>query len=190
MFGTNNEEPVRWRMNKPEDTTPSPDSGRARRPPPTIDLEASQVSSETRNAAEDAPPEPVSDEPSSHESLPMSPLPRSPSPMSRGADFALGHCARVRRGRRGVGDLRGLAFGWPAVLPATSSAPPLNAAVIDDLAARVADMRPKSASVPRPRRIRPWPIASKRWRNPLLVAPATFKGFACAIGELRLVSMT
>ncbi len=63
---------------KTEDTTPSPDSGRAKRPPPTIDLEVSEVSSETRKAAEDAPPEPVSHEPSSHE--PISPEPISDEP--------------------------------------------------------------------------------------------------------------
>src|SRR5258708_3962626 len=65
---------------KAEDTTPSPDSGRAKRPPPTIDLEASEVSSETRNAAEDAPPESVSHEPSSHE--PSSHEPSSHEPIS------------------------------------------------------------------------------------------------------------
>src|SRR5260370_40305918 len=42
---------------RPEDTEPSPDSGRAKRAPPTIDLEATEISGETRNAAEDAQPE-------------------------------------------------------------------------------------------------------------------------------------
>jgi hypothetical protein len=47
----------------PEDATPPPDSGRAKRPPPTIDLEASEVTSETQGAGEgagegaEAPPE-------------------------------------------------------------------------------------------------------------------------------------
>ena len=35
---------------RPEDTEPSPDSGRAKRAPPTIDLEATEVTGETRNA--------------------------------------------------------------------------------------------------------------------------------------------
>jgi hypothetical protein len=35
---------------RPEDTSPSPDSGRAKRAPPTIDLEASEVSGETQGA--------------------------------------------------------------------------------------------------------------------------------------------
>ncbi len=34
---------------RPEDNEPSPDLGRAKRAPPTIDLEASEVSGETRN---------------------------------------------------------------------------------------------------------------------------------------------
>ena len=37
----------------------------------------------------------------------------------------------------------GWLLGWPAVLPATSSAPAFNAAVIDDLAARVASIEAK-----------------------------------------------
>ena len=43
---------------RPEDTGPLPDSGRPKREPPTIDLEATEVSSETKNAA-DASSEPV-----------------------------------------------------------------------------------------------------------------------------------
>ena len=46
----------------PEDITPSPDPGRAKRAPPTIDLEATEVSGETRNAGGNAQPEPVSRE--------------------------------------------------------------------------------------------------------------------------------
>src|SRR5712664_3217308 len=121
---------------RPEDTTPSPDSGRAKRAPPTIDLEASEVSGETRNAAEDAPPEPVSHEPPSHE--PISDEPAAPiSPwviaaLSGAVAASLVICV-------------GWLLGWPAVLPATSSAPPFNAAVIDDLAARVAGIEAKTS---------------------------------------------
>ena len=47
----------------PEELPPSPDPGRARRAPPTIDLEATEVSGETRKAdAEPGPgPEPESE---------------------------------------------------------------------------------------------------------------------------------
>jgi hypothetical protein len=129
----------------PEDTTPSPDSGRAKRRPPTIDLEASEVSSETRSAAEDASPDPVSHEPSSHE--PISDEPSAPiSPwviaaLSGAVAASLVICV-------------GWLLGWPAVLPATSSPPPFNAAVIDDLGARVAGVEAKiskpSAPAPDP----------------------------------------
>jgi len=40
---------------RPEDTGSPPDSGRPRRTPPTIDLKATEVSSETQPAAADAP---------------------------------------------------------------------------------------------------------------------------------------
>src|SRR6266852_7676985 len=103
----------------PEDTTLSPDSGRAKRAPPTIDLEASEVSGETRNTREDAPPEPISPEPSSAIS------PWVIAALSGAVAASLVICV-------------GWVLGWPPVLPATSSSPPFNAAVIDDLGARVA----------------------------------------------------
>src|SRR6266446_6287503 len=108
----------------PEDTTPSPDSGRARRAPPTIDLEASEVSDETRNTSEDAPPEPISPEPSPAIS------PWVIAAVSGAVAASLVICV-------------GWLLGWPAVLPATSSAPPSNAAIIDGLAARVAGIEAK-----------------------------------------------
>ena len=123
----------------PEDKTPSPDSGspdsgRARRAPPTIELEASEVSGETRNAGEDARPEPVSHVPPSHEPISDEPAARiSPwviAALSGAVAASLVICV-------------GWLLGWPAVLPATSSAPAFNAAVIDDLAARVASIEAK-----------------------------------------------
>ena len=134
----------------PEDKTPSPDSGspdsgRARRAPPTIDLEASEVSGETRNAGEDARPEPVSHVPPSHEPISDEPsAPLSPwviAALSGAVAASLVICV-------------GWLLGWPAVLPATSSAPAFNAAVIDDLAARVTSIEAKTnkpaAAVPDP----------------------------------------
>ena len=124
----------------PEDKTPSPDSGspdsgRARRAPPTIELEASEVSGETRNAGEDARPEPVSHVPPSHEPISDEPsAPLSPwviAALSGAVAASLVICV-------------GWLLGWPAVLPATSSAPAFNAAVIDDLAARVASIEAKT----------------------------------------------
>ena len=123
----------------PEDKTPSPDSGspdsgHARRAPPTIELEASEVSGETRNAGEDARPEPVSHVSPSHEPISDEPsAPLSPwviAALSGAVAASLVICV-------------GWLLGWPAVLPATSSAPAFNAAVIDDLAARVASIEAK-----------------------------------------------
>jgi hypothetical protein len=113
----------------PEDTTPSPDSGRARRAPPTIDLEASEVSGETRSAGEDAQPEAAQPEPTSREPAPAI-SPWVIAAVSGAVAASLVICV-------------GWLLGWPAVLPATSSTPPFNAAVIDDLAARVAGIEAK-----------------------------------------------
>jgi hypothetical protein len=111
----------------PEDTTPSPDSGRARRAP-TIDLEASEVSGETRNAGEEVQPEGAQPEPTSPEPSPAI-SPWVIAAVSGAVAASLVICV-------------GWLLGWPAVLPATSP-PPFNAAVVDDLAARVAGLEAK-----------------------------------------------
>ncbi len=108
----------------PEDTAPSPDSGRAKRAPPTIDLEASEVSSETRNAGGDAQPEHISREPAAA----ISPWVIAPVSGAVAASLVIGV---------------GWILGWPAV-PATPAAPQVSAAVIDDLAARVASIESKT----------------------------------------------
>jgi hypothetical protein len=124
----------------PEDATPSPDSGRARRTPPTIDLEPAEVSGETRNASEDVQPEGTQAEPTSREPAPAI-SPWVIAAMSGAVAASLVICV-------------GWMLGWPAVLPATSSAPPSNAAVVDDLAARVAGIEARiskpAAAVPDP----------------------------------------
>ena len=109
---------------KPEDTTPSPDSGRVKRAPPTIELEASEVSGETANADEPAQPEPAGREPAA----PISPW--VVAALSGAVAASLVICV-------------GWLLGWPAVLPATSSSPPFNATAIDDLTARVAGIEAK-----------------------------------------------
>jgi hypothetical protein len=124
-----------------EDATPSPDSGRARRAPPTIDLEPAEVSGEARNAGEDVqPPDGTQPEPTSREPAPAI-SPWVIAAMSGAVAASLVICV-------------GWMLGWPAVLPATSSAPPFNAAVVDDLAARVAGIEARiskpAAAVPDP----------------------------------------
>jgi hypothetical protein len=111
----------------PEHAPPQPESGRPRRAPPTIDLEASEVSGETRNAAADAQPEPISPEP------PAAISPISPwviAAVSGAVAASLVICVAWM-------------LGWPAV-PATPAAPQVNAAVIDDLAARIASVESRT----------------------------------------------
>jgi hypothetical protein len=114
----------------PEDEGPAPDSGRAKRAPPTIDLEASEVSGETRKAGEDAQPERISEEPS------------SPEPLAAAISAWL---IAVVSGAVAAALVIGVGWmlGWPAV-PATPAATEINAAVIGDLGARVAAVESKT----------------------------------------------
>jgi hypothetical protein len=111
---------------KAEDIEPSQDSERPRRPPPTIDLEPSEVTGETRTAGADAEPERVSREPSAAIS------PWVIAPVSGAVAASLVICV-------------GWILGWPPVLPTTSGGPPSNAAIVDDLAARLASIESRTA---------------------------------------------
>jgi hypothetical protein len=110
---------------KAEDIEPSQDSGRPRRPPPTIDLEPSEVTGETRTAGADAEPERISREPSAAIS------PWVIAPVSGAVAASLVICV-------------GWILGWPPVLPATSVVPASNAAIVDDLAARLASLESRT----------------------------------------------
>ncbi len=119
----------------PEDEGPALDSGRAKRAPPTIDLEASEVSGETRKAGDDARPERISGEQSSE-------APSSREPPARAISawvIAVVSGAVAAALVIGVGWM----LGWPAV-PATPAATEINAAVIGDLGARVAAVESKT----------------------------------------------
>jgi hypothetical protein len=125
---------------RPEDTGSLPDSGRPKREPPTIDLEATEVSSETKSSAETSPeaspepsPEPTPEAPSASPvdeppSRPVSPWIIAPVSGAAAAALVIGV---------------GWMLGWPAVQPA--SAPPASqlSAAIDGLTARVAGLEPK-----------------------------------------------
>jgi hypothetical protein len=129
---------------RPEDTGSLPDSGRPKREPPTIDLEATEVSSETKSAAgasSEATPEPVA-EPTpeaakaSVEEPPVAGTPSRPvspwivAPVSGAVAAAL---------VIGVGWM----LGWPAIQPASAPPAPQISAAIDGLTARVAGLEPK-----------------------------------------------
>jgi hypothetical protein len=129
---------------RPEDTGSPPDSSRPKREPPTIDLEATEVSSETKSAAEtssEAPPEPLAEpapevakasvEEPSVEAPPSRPVsPWIVAPVSGAAAAAL---------VIGVGWM----LGWPAIQPASAPPSAQLSAAIDGLTARVAGLEPK-----------------------------------------------
>ncbi|MGY2902321.1 COG4223 family protein [Bradyrhizobium sp. URHC0002] len=125
---------------RPEDTGSLPDSSRPKREPPTIDLEATDVSSETKSSAETSP-EPVAEaapevakasvEESPVEAAPSRPVsPWIVAPVSGAAAAAL---------VIGVGWM----LGWPAIQPASAPPAPQLSAAIDGLTARVAGLEPK-----------------------------------------------
>jgi hypothetical protein len=120
---------------RPEDTGSLPDSDRPKRPPPTIDLEATKVTTETAPADDAAPSEAAAEavsEAAAPSASPASP-PVSPwivAPVSGAVAAAL---------VIGVGWM----LGWPAIQPAGT--PQLNAAAIDDLTARVAGLEAKTS---------------------------------------------
>ncbi|HEY5129771.1 MAG TPA: hypothetical protein VIJ35_21225, partial [Bradyrhizobium sp.] len=125
---------------RPEDIEPSPDSGRAKRAPPTIDLEASEVSGETRSAGAGVPP-------------------RRPFPWRRKAVLSSAIIAAVS-GACAAGLVIGAAWlsGWPGEA-AAPAAPAVNSAAIDDLAARIASLESKAA---KPAAAAPDPAAAAR----------------------------
>jgi hypothetical protein len=121
----------------PEDTQLPPESGRAKRAPPTIDLEANEVTTGTGNASGDAPPERAAEVTSAA----ISPWVVAPVSGAVAAALVIGV---------------GWILGWPAVPPAAPAAP---AAVIDDLATRLATIESRIA---KPAAAAPDPVAAGR----------------------------
>src|SRR5467141_2067314 len=131
---------------RPEDIGPSPDLGRAKRPPPTIDLEASEVSSEPRNAGDDAQPEHFSQKPSSQEHSAREPSSPQPSSQEPPAAAISAWVVAAVSGAVAASLVIGVAWilGWPAI-PTTPAGGQINAAVIDDLSARIAGAESKAS---------------------------------------------
>jgi hypothetical protein len=143
----------------PEDVTPSPDTGRARRAGPTIDLDASDVSSETRHAAGDAAPESAPHEPQPQEkpgekldekpeqtlaaeALAAEPLAVSSPPISAPiSPWVIAPASGAVAAALVIGV--GWMLGWPAVQP--PAPPQVSAATVDALTARVAGLESKSS---------------------------------------------
>jgi hypothetical protein len=127
---------------RPEETGPLPDQERPKRAPPTIDLEATDVSTATSHAdgaakfesTAESTAEPAADQASEPPVTPSAATPISPwivAPVSGAVAAAL---------VIGVGWM----LGWPAVQPVTTPpVPAVNAAAVDDLTARIAGLESK-----------------------------------------------
>jgi hypothetical protein len=129
---------------RPEDIDSPPDPGRARRAPPTIDLKATDVTGDIRNAAGDARPE----------QSPQSSPDEGPSEArTDGASAAVSPATSRPISPWVIAPISGAVaaalvitvgwmLGWPAVQVAPS-VPQINASAIDDLTARVAGLEQK-----------------------------------------------
>ncbi len=134
---------------RPEDTEPPPEAGRARRAPPTIDLEATEVSEaadvsgETRAAGADSGVHP-----------------KRPFPWRRRAAISSAIISAVT-GAGAAAMVIAVAWlmGWPGGEASPPASPPVNSAVIDDLAARIASVESKTN---KPAASAPDPAASAR----------------------------
>lgn len=128
---------------RPEDIGPSPDSGRAKRAPPTIDLEATEVSGDANSTGAAEEPKPTSPRP-------------SVAAISAAVVAAVSGAAAAAL----VVAVAWLA-GWPQVLPPV--APQVNSAVnstaVDDLAARIAGIESR---ISKPAAAAPDPAAAAR----------------------------
>jgi hypothetical protein len=117
---------------RPEDPTPPPDAARAKRAPPTIDLEASEVSGETQN-------------PGAGVERKRSFLLPSAAAMTTGAIAAVSGAGAA---------VLVIAVAWLAgwtgetVAPPAPDAPQVSAATIDGLAARIASVESKINTPP------------------------------------------
>ncbi len=113
---------------RPEDTGPSAESGRPKRAGPTIDLEATEVSGDTREAAAGAQPD----------ATPRQPSASGMFPVITAAVAGAGTAALVLA----------LAWflGWNAASP--PAAPQVDAAAIDSLAARIASVEVQNQCAP------------------------------------------
>ncbi|MFL6840379.1 MAG: COG4223 family protein [Bradyrhizobium sp.] len=169
---------------RPEQSGPSPDSDRPKRPPPTIDLEATDLSGEPPMASGEAQPEPTpetaSAEPVSEPDSPARPIsPWVIAPVSGAVAAAL---------VIGVGWL----LGWPAIQPASPVAPQLNAAAMDDLTARIAGLESKIGNLATPAvapaaaaRLEALEKSLAALRGELATTRAQGEKFAAAINDLK-----
>ena len=138
---------------RPEDKGSLPDMERPKRAPPTIDLEATEVSTETKAAA-DAPPEPATEpapevaaEPTPEVAAKPAPeiaeSPVAPPPPRPVSPWIVAPVSGAVAASLVIGV--GWMLGWPAIQPAAvSPATQQSAAALDGLTARVAGLESKA----------------------------------------------
>ena len=132
---------------KPEDAGLAPDSGRAKRAPPTIDLEATEVSTQPQETASETPaapeaqpePTPTEPEPERLEAEAAVPPPPGSAPVSPWVVAPLSGAVAAAL-VIGVGWM----LGWPAV-QAPPATPQITAASVDALTGRIASVEAKVA---------------------------------------------
>jgi len=120
---------------RPEEIDPSPDTVRAKRAPPTIDLEATEISGETRAPGAEASAAADAEAGASAEPGPS--VPRRPMMSSVVTSAVSGACAAA------LVIAAAWLMGWPGEA-AAPPAPQVNSAVIDDLAARIAGVESRT----------------------------------------------
>src|SRR5690242_12786937 len=138
---------------KPEDTGLAPESGRAKRTPPTIDLEATDVSTQPQETASEpeAPPAPEHAEP---EQAAAEPAAAEPEHVEEQAAVASAPAASAPISPWVIAPFSGAVaaalviavgwlLGWPAV-QAPPAAPQVTSATVDALSGRVAAVEAKA----------------------------------------------
>jgi len=175
---------------RPENQGPLPESERPKREPPTIDLEASEVTSETAKASE-----PAATEAATPEVAPEAPAAEpAPQPVPASAPISPWIVAPIS-GAVAAALVIGVGWmlGWPAVQPAAAPpAPQLNAAAIDDLTGRVAGLETKISKPAAPAadpassaRIETLEKSLTALRGELATSRGQNEKFAAAINDLK-----
>jgi hypothetical protein len=147
MFAMADEGPEHKADERPDDTALPPDSGRPRRAPPTIDLDASEISSETRGAeADSAPQETVapasaSAEPDAAPEQLAAGKPRAAISSPSISPWVIAPVSGAVAAALVIGI--GWMLGWPPVQSAAT--PQVTAASVDALTARAAGIEAKLA---------------------------------------------
>ncbi|HYZ47941.1 MAG TPA: hypothetical protein VE567_03500 [Sphingomonas sp.] len=136
---------------RPEDIGPLTDPDRPKRAPPTIDLQATQVSSEPSSEPPKAGEQPQGEgEPEAQpegawaaSSSEPSPQPAAPEPLSKPiSPWAIAPISGAVAAALVIGV--GWLLGWPAVQTPSPAAPQVSAAAVDELTTRVASLETKA----------------------------------------------